>query len=76
MGWVQDGRRHSPPPAVSVWSGCLTHGLDLKIFLDAYSCFLQGRSHRGGHEGRVPRAPYHVPLHQNDNNQFVLGAYF
>jgi len=21
----------------------------------------QGRSHRGGHGGRVPRAPYHVP---------------
>jgi len=23
----------------------------------------QGRSHRGGHGGRVPRAPYHVPLY-------------
>jgi len=22
---------------------------------------VQGRSHRGGHGGRVPRAPYHVP---------------
>jgi len=21
----------------------------------------QGRNHRGGHGGRVPRAPYHVP---------------
>jgi len=21
----------------------------------------QGRSHRGGHGGRVPRAPYHAP---------------
>jgi len=24
----------------------------------------QGRSHRGGHGGCVPRAPYYVPLHQ------------
>jgi len=23
--------------------------------------FNQGRNHRGGHGGRVPRAPYHVP---------------
>ena len=36
----------------------------------------QGRSHRGGHGGRVPRAPYHVPLHQSDNTQFVSGANF
>jgi len=36
----------------------------------------QGRSHRGGHGGRVPRAPYYVPLHQNDNRQFVFGADF
>jgi len=32
--------------------------------------------HRGGHGGRVPRAPYHVSLHQNDNRQFVFGADF
>ena len=36
----------------------------------------KGRSHRGRHGGRVPRAPYHVPLHQNDNRQFVFGADF
>jgi len=36
--------------------------------------YYQGRSHRGGHGGRVPRAPYYVPLHQNDNRQFVFGA--
>ena len=30
--------------------------------------FVQGRSNRGGHGGRVPRAPYHVPLNQNDNS--------
>ena len=23
-------------------------------------CYTQGRNHRGGHGGRVPRAPYHV----------------
>jgi len=34
---------------------------------------MQGRSHRGG---RVPHAPYHVPLHQNDNRQFVFGTDF
>ena len=28
----------------------------------------QGRNHRGRHGGRVPRAPYHVPLHQSDNS--------
>ena len=33
----------------------------------------QGRSYRGG---RVPRAPYHAPLQQNDNRQFVFGADF
>ena len=33
-------------------------------------------SHRGGHGGRVPRAPYHALLHQNDNRQFVFGADF
>ena len=44
--------------------------------------YVQGRSHRGGyggHGGRVPlapRAPYYVPLHQNDNRQFVFGADF
>ena len=37
----------------------------------------QGRNHRGGQGGRVPRAPYHVPLHQRDNrHQFVFGADF
>jgi len=36
----------------------------------------QGRSHRGGHGGCVPRAPYHVPLHQNDNRQFIFGNDF
>jgi len=34
----------------------------------------KGRSHRGGHGGRVPRAPYHVPY--NDNRQFVFEADF
>jgi len=40
---------------------------------DMEECCLQGRSHRGV---RVPRAPYHVPLHQNDNRQFVFEADF
>ena len=40
------------------------------------SCKRQGRSHRGGHGGQVPRAPYHVPVHQNDNRQFIFGTDF
>ena len=44
--------------------------------IDAYTTS-QGRNHRGGQKGRVPRAPYHVPLHQSDNrHQFVFGADF
>jgi len=49
----------------------------VNLFAIEYKCCsMQGRSHRGGHGGRVPRAPYYVPLHQNDNRQFVFRADF
>ena len=30
---------------------------------ESWQCYCQGRNHRGGHGGRVPRAPYHVPIY-------------
>jgi len=46
-----------------IWCAIADSGTRLPVKL----CLDQGRSHRGGHGGRVPRAPYHVSLHQNDN---------
>jgi len=47
--------------------GCVTYNWSYGHFCDFFGLFWpkfgchQGRSHRGGHGGRVPRAPYHVP---------------
>ena len=45
-------RDHQPFLWFSVISDHVAHVIDVRI---------QGRNHRGGQGGRVPRAPYHVP---------------
>jgi len=53
----QTRAERTPSCCQSVWA-------DLHAHLQAVNVrhnYIQGRNHRGGQGGRVPRAPYHVP---------------